>query len=103
MTSPGYVILDPGPDLRAMPDVAWHPSMVDYDKHEAYRDLAQTVDLKTRLSAGACHPVDPLLLATTTLLARAAFHNSRSLLVVVDVVVGRGCASVEVFEVKLVD
>lgn len=52
MTSPGYVILDPGPDLRPMPDIAWHPSMVDYDQHEAYRDLAQTVDLKTRLSAG---------------------------------------------------
>ncbi|MGV9009387.1 hypothetical protein [Brevundimonas sp.] len=51
MTSPGYVLLDPGSDLRPMPDVAWHPSMVDYGRHDAYRGLTQDADLKTRLSA----------------------------------------------------
>lgn len=53
MTSPGYQILDPGPDLRPMPDMIWHPSVVDYDSHAAYRPLAAQADLRTRLSATA--------------------------------------------------
>lgn len=52
MTSPGYVILDPGPELRPMPDVDWRADMIDYKQHDAYRELASGVDLPTRLKAG---------------------------------------------------
>ncbi|WP_420479197.1 hypothetical protein [Brevundimonas sp. FT23028] len=53
MTSPGYVILDPDPALRPMPDVVWRPELIDYEHHDAYRGLSAAADPRTRLKAGA--------------------------------------------------
>lgn len=53
MTSPGYVIVEPGPDVRPMDAVEWTPGLVDYGAHAAYRDLVARPPLKVRLEAGA--------------------------------------------------
>ncbi len=51
MTSPGYVNVEPGQDVRPMPEFRWNPSFIDYDHHAAYRDLAARPSARDRAEA----------------------------------------------------
>jgi hypothetical protein len=51
MTSPGYVSVEPGPDVRPMPESRWDAALVGYEQHFAYRDLVARPTAKDRVAA----------------------------------------------------
>jgi hypothetical protein len=53
VASSGYLIIEPGDDLRPVVVPRWTPSLVDYEHHPAYGELVARPGLRTRLRAMA--------------------------------------------------
>ena len=53
MASSGYLIVEPGDDIRPVVLPRWRPALVDYDHHHAYGDLVARPGLKSRAKAFA--------------------------------------------------
>lgn len=51
MASSGYLIVEPGDDIRPAVVPQWKPGLVDYEHHHAYSALIARPGLKTRLQA----------------------------------------------------
>jgi hypothetical protein len=51
VASSGYLIVEPGDDVRPVVVPQWTPALVDYEGHQAYGDLIARQGLKTRLRA----------------------------------------------------
>ena len=51
MASSGYLIVEPGDDIRPAVVPQWTPGLVDYEHHHAYSGLIARPGLKTRLQA----------------------------------------------------
>ncbi|NJC41294.1 hypothetical protein GGQ87_001552 [Brevundimonas alba] len=49
--SPGYAIVEPGPDVRPMDEIQWSPDLVRYEAHDAYRDFLARPALGARIKA----------------------------------------------------
>lgn len=51
MAAAGYLTVEPETGVTPVAPIGWTPSLVDYENHEAYRDLVARPSLKTRLEA----------------------------------------------------
>lgn len=51
MASSGYLIVEPGDDIRPVAVPQWTPALVDYENHHAYGELIARPGLSTRLKA----------------------------------------------------
>jgi len=51
MTASGYLIVEPESGVKPVSDIGWTPAMVEYERHEAYRELIERAPLSTRLEA----------------------------------------------------
>lgn len=51
MASSGYLIVEPGDDIRPVAVPRWTPALVDYENHHAYERLIARPALNTRLQA----------------------------------------------------
>lgn len=52
MTASGYLIVEPESGVKPVSEIGWTPSLVEYERHEAYRELIERAPLSTRLEAG---------------------------------------------------
>lgn len=53
MAASGYLTVEPEQGVRPVSDIGWTPALVDYENHDAYRDLIARPSLKLRLEACA--------------------------------------------------
>jgi hypothetical protein len=53
MAASGYLTVEPDAGVRPVSALGWTPSLVDYERHEAYRDLVARPSLRLRLEATA--------------------------------------------------
>lgn len=51
MAVPGYLTIEPDHTVRPVSDIGWTPALVEYEKHDAYRDLIDRAPLRLRLEA----------------------------------------------------
>lgn len=52
MAASGYLTVEPESGVVPVSDIGWTPTLVEYERHDAYRDLIERASLATRLEAG---------------------------------------------------